>query len=415
MTISIESVRRQVAADGNMIDLPFGRGVFDVAAVAEHDRLNLEGLTVAPRFADAVRGRADRCPVLWADVRARLFAATRQLDAPTPLLELYAAMQAVAAREAGPQVDLTLFTERVICEPLIDLVIGGLSRRERATVLADQRAKIANVLHPPQRLLRGVERLFPRIKKLRDVRREVAAGFAVRRALARRVARGATRAPDGRPDYAAAVLDLHERLGTERAAYIVGTILTAIVGAPGTVAACILFELLRANEWRARVAEELAAVPLEDLVADPTRAAPLTYCALREGMRLWSFPLMIGRPAYRTFTTADGREMPEGSTYWLSSYLMHRDPAHWSHPDDFDPDRWGGEQATRRGSFVPFGWTGRTCVGATLGLAQQFLFLRLVLVDWRLTPDARATARMGLDGVAAPEDMSGAVSRADAG
>ncbi|MFA5963518.1 MAG: cytochrome P450 [Sphingomonas sp.] len=412
MTLDIGAVHRRASLEGKVFQLdPRTLAVFDPRQLSTFDRLNFADLHMAPRWTDAVRGRPDRCPVLWSEVRQKLIARTRRLDDAAVLTALYDNMCRLGQEIGGKSVDLTIWSERVICEPLVDHVFAGLRPADRRVLLDEQRAKIANVLYPEEQLLHGITRLFPRLKRASDAIKEIRAGRVVARNLKRRLS-GKSPPQD---DYAEAVLELAGRLGISRMTYVMTTLLTAIAGAPGTLAACILFELLRHPAWKQRIADELEALPLATLAADPARNAPLTDRFLKEAMRLWTFPLLVTRPIYREFAV-DDREMRFGEAYCASAYVLHRDPDHWPDPERFDPDRWTRDGQGRGSGFSAFGWGARTCVGASFGLAQYFLFMRLVTVGATISPATDAAGgigSMGLDGIAAPMDFHGDVTVLD--
>jgi len=409
MTLDIHGICQRASAEGKVFELGPGElAVFDLKELTKFDRLNFENLHMAPRWSDALRGRPDRCPVLWAEVRQKLFARTRGLDRFEVLADLYARMRRLGGALGGSAVDLTVWSERVICEPLVDHVFAGLSPADRQVLIDDQQAKIANVLYPEEQLLRGLSRRFPQLKRASDGLKEIRAGRIIARNLKRRLSGKSPR----QDDYAEAVLELSGRLGVARMTYVMTTLLTAIAGAPGTLAACILFELLRHPQWQQRIAAELAPLSLADYLADPARTAPLTDRFMKEAMRLWTFPLIVKRPVCKEFDIGD-RRMRFGEAYFTSAYILHRDPDLWPDPEVFDPDRWERSGQTR-GGFSPFGWGPRTCVGASFGLSQFFLFMRLITVDAAIAPARDGTREdigtMGLDGIAAPMHFLGSVA-----
>ena len=63
---------------------------------------------------------------------------------------------------------------------------------------------------------------------------------------------------------------------------------------------------------------------------------------------------------------------PAGMSIMISNQHLHHDPAHWTHPDTFDPTRWldGGLARDPLGSghYFPFGRGPRACVGALFAL-----------------------------------------------
>ena len=61
------------------------------------------------------------------------------------------------------------------------------------------------------------------------------------------------------------------------------------------------------------------------------------------------------------------------------------------------------------GVYAPFGWGGRTCVGASFGLAPTMLFLQIVATRFDIEFTSQERTIVGLDGIAAPENFRGIV------
>lgn len=408
MTVDLAHLRQRLRTEGRVLPFDgFSIGVFDPAAAAQLEQANFSDLYLGARLADALRQRPDRCPVLWKDVRAALVEQTRKFNTQQHLRDLRKAMrQAVAsASTSGNVTDLTWLAERSIADPLLPMIISGLSPSEHRAVLRHQHAKIASVLFPFESLLRGAEKLFPVLKRMKDFGREIRTGRIVARQLRRRLS---GKAP-AQEDYAQAVLTMADRLGMGRAAYVVTTVLAAVTGAPGTVAACILFELLRRDDWRLRIRQEFQSLSERQFLSDPLRSAPIAFRFIREAMRLWSFPLMVQR-GVRKDVTLDQLQIKQGNVYCLSSYLLHRDEAYWDEPDTFNPDRWlKADCVAQPGTYVPFGWAPRVCVGASLGLSQLMLFVQLFTTEFEIELERGARPYIELDGIAVPRDFRGTV------
>lgn len=380
-------------------------GIFDPAILAKLDRANFDGLHMQPRLADAIRQRPDRCPVLWKDVRAAMFEQTRKLGTPETHCALHSDMVRMIESLADRETDLTWLSERAISETLVPYIVGGLSRRGYRRLVRDQHTRIENVLTPFEDLLRGPQKTFPILKRIRDAWREHVAGRVVSRELRRRLA--GTHPPQN--DYAQAILAMTDRLGVSRATYVLTTLLTAIAGAPGTVGACLLYEYLSRDEWRARIRDEFDAIPEDELFREPVKSAPIAYRFVKEAMRFWSFPMIAQRMIYRDIEVDEFR-MGRGDSYFLSSFLIHRDSDYWDRPDEFDPDRWAkADRATTPGVYAPFGWGGRTCVGASFGLAQMMMFLQIVASRFDIEFTTTGRTVVTLDGIAAPENFRGVV------
>ena len=397
-------VRERMATEGRVLPVHGPKlGIFDPAILAKLDRANFDGLHMQPRFADALWQRPDRCPVLWKDVRAALSEQTRKLSTPEVHQVLHRKMVETIHGLSGSETDLTWLAERAVSETLIPFIVGGLSASDHRKLVRDQHTKLENVLTPFEDLLRGIERKLPVLRRIREARYEFAVGRVIARQLRRRM-RG-TRPPQN--DYSQAVLGLIDRLGVSRATYAISTILTAVAGAPGTFGACLLYELLCRDEWRARIREEFSAIPEEELFREPVKSAPTAHRFVKEALRFWSFPLIAQRTLYKDIEVDEFR-MKEGDFYFLSSYLIHRDAEYWDDPETFDPDRWARQdRKLAPGVYAPFGWGGRTCVGASLGLAQTMLFLQIVSTHFEFDFTSRERTVVGLDGIAAPENFFG--------
>ena len=96
--------------------------------------------------------------------------------------------------------------------------------------------------------------------------------------------------------------------------------------------------------------------------SEPVRPA----WVVREALRLWPVAWQFGRIPSREHQLATVTARPADEVV-VCSYLVHRDPAHWTEPDEFRPQRWAagaGQEA-----FIPFGWGPHACTGA--GVATQ--------------------------------------------
>ncbi|MFP5378851.1 MAG: cytochrome P450, partial [Vicinamibacteria bacterium] len=111
--------------------------------------------------------------------------------------------------------------------------------------------------------------------------------------------------------------------------------------------------------------------------ADPPAAWPdlvdrgrykwLDAC-VQETLRLypsvWFFDRLATRP-----TTMAGVDIPEGAVVLLSNYALHRNPAWFPSPDAFEPERFLAAPPAR-GSYLPFGFGPRYCMGAPYALQE---------------------------------------------
>ncbi|TFV29888.1 cytochrome P450 [Streptomyces sp. T1317-0309] len=90
---------------------------------------------------------------------------------------------------------------------------------------------------------------------------------------------------------------------------------------------------------------------LQQVIAETLRLHPSTWMLMRSPVT----DVELGRHV-----------LPAGSTVLFSIYALQRDPALYSHPDEFAPDRWAPERAAqinRDDAYIPFGAGIRGCAG----------------------------------------------------
>lgn len=374
--------------------------VFDARAVQRLEAANFADLTLLDGFVDTVRGRTSE-QVTWTSLRSAWSTQMRALTDASGLRQLAGRMDHVLRSEGGQAQDLVWLAERISVEALIPGIIHGLGPTAHRRVVREVQSKIALVLSDVE------AHRAPPGHQLRMTIHQLFAGLEVRRELKGRLHGRRPR----QHDLADPVVDMVPELGIGRAVDVVTALLTAITGSPGAAAACLLYELSHRHEWRDRIEQELAAVPVESLYASPVRSAPLTTRFLKEILRIWSSPSVVMRRA-RTNIDLDGVSLKEGQRYVLSPYLIHHDAAYWKDPEIFDPDRWQSDHPRGQcphGSYVPFGWAPKSCIGANLGMAQLILLAHLLCTRYRVAVAENSQARMIVASVVRPTDFMGAI------
>jgi len=139
-----------------------------------------------------------------------------------------------------------------------------------------------------------------------------------------------------------------------------------------------LWAMGRDSVLQDRVAAEVAALGDRPLTVEDVPGLPFTVQVVHEALRICPPGPVITRLAMRD-VIIDGHRVPAGSNVMIGVYALHHDPALWTDPEKFDPDRFApGRSAERdRWQFLPFGAGQRNCIGshfamleATLGLAS---------------------------------------------
>jgi hypothetical protein len=102
---------------------------------------------------------------------------------------------------------------------------------------------------------------------------------------------------------------------------------------------------------------------------------------VREALRLWPVAWQFGRTPSREHQLAALTAKPSDEVV-VCSYLVHRDPAHWSEPDEFRPERWASGAGHE--AFIPFGWGPHACTGAGVATQVAETLVGLITSAYRL-------------------------------
>lgn len=142
-----------------------------------------------------------------------------------------------------------------------------------------------------------------------------------------------------------------------------------------TTLAYALWALGNNSDIQRRVATEVAAAGAE-LTPDDVARLPYTVQVLHEALRLCPPGALNGRTALRDIAV-DGFRVQAGSLVGVGVYALHRDPALWERPEEFDPDRFSPENSAGRSrwQYVPFGAGPRKCVGDHFAMLEATLAL----------------------------------------
>jgi len=87
--------------------------------------------------------------------------------------------------------------------------------------------------------------------------------------------------------------------------------------------------------------------------------------------------------------------LPKGTVWIIYIRGMHRNPAYWQRPDDFDPDRWEGEDLHREG-YMPFGNGPRLCIGEHFAMMEMQLILTSIIQNWNFKLEVMEVAEKPL-------------------
>ncbi len=89
-------------------------------------------------------------------------------------------------------------------------------------------------------------------------------------------------------------------------------------------------------------------------------------------------------------TELGGVPIPKGSLVVFSRYSLHRHPAFWKNPDQFNPDRFEPDhEENKRSTYasVPFGGGPRICIGINFAMMELIAVLAIVSQSYRVVVD----------------------------
>ncbi len=137
-----------------------------------------------------------------------------------------------------------------------------------------------------------------------------------------------------------------------------------------------------------RLQSEAKTILGDDALPSPEAFRRLTYTmqVVQESLRLYPPAWIMSRLAL-----ADDQigpyTIPAGATALVCPYLLHRDPANWPDPSQFDPDRFapgGAKEQLHSYAYLPFGGGPRLCIGNQFALMEMQILLAMLVRNFDL-------------------------------
>ena len=90
-----------------------------------------------------------------------------------------------------------------------------------------------------------------------------------------------------------------------------------------------------------------------------------------------------------------GVKVPAGTKMVIPIHLLHRHPKYWKDPEEFQPERWMGEEhpSSHKHAFMPFSNGPRNCIGYFFAEVEAKLLMAPLIRHFlfRLAPSVRDT------------------------
>ncbi|OBB98546.1 cytochrome P450 [Mycobacterium sp. 852002-40037_SCH5390672] len=147
-----------------------------------------------------------------------------------------------------------------------------------------------------------------------------------------------------------------------------------------TTLAFALWALGRHPEIQHRVAEEVSAIEDRPLTPADVSRLGFTGQVISEALRLCPPVPVAGRTAMRDIDV-DGYRVEAGTMLLVGTFGMHRDPAFWANPLEFNPDRFSPSNVSQidRWQYIPFGAGPRSCIGDHFATLEITLTLATII------------------------------------
>jgi cytochrome P450 len=141
-----------------------------------------------------------------------------------------------------------------------------------------------------------------------------------------------------------------------------------------------MWALGRHPDLQNRVLAEVAELGDRDITPDDIDDLTYTVQVLHEALRLCPPGAGAARVAKQDMII-DGYRVEAGSQVLVGIYAVQRDPALWTDPLTFDPDRFTPELSKRRDrwQYLPFGRGPRSCIGDHFAMLESTLALATVV------------------------------------
>lgn len=139
-------------------------------------------------------------------------------------------------------------------------------------------------------------------------------------------------------------------------------------------------------EIQQKVFEELIEIQLQtDDVVEQLQQMTYTNAVINESMRLYPPAWITDRENIEDDELL-GYHIKEKTLIGVSFYEIHRNPKYWDKPEDFNPERFLGEQKKESYKyFYPFGAGPRMCIGLGFAMYEMSLTLSYIVKKYKIT------------------------------
>ncbi|KAF5293673.1 hypothetical protein FQA39_LY03158 [Lamprigera yunnana] len=165
-----------------------------------------------------------------------------------------------------------------------------------------------------------------------------------------------------------------------------------------TVSTALMFlmhELSLHQEIQAKLADEIReCCPKNEVGITYQSLIEMEYLdmVVAESLRKWPPTITTDRKSNRTFTIVakelweETTEFDGGTLCLIPIFAIHRDPKYFTNPDQFDPERFNGEnrKSIKPNTYLPFGVGPRNCIGSQYAIIEMKTFIFYLLRNFEV-------------------------------
>ncbi|OXA80058.1 Cytochrome P450 [Flavobacterium aquidurense] len=146
-----------------------------------------------------------------------------------------------------------------------------------------------------------------------------------------------------------------------------------------------LYLLGKNPEVQEKIFKEVTEVELQtNDIAEQLQKMPYTNAVLNESMRLYPPAWITDRQNVEDDIIGD-YNIKKGTLIGVSFYELHRNPKYWENPEEFNPERFLGEQKKQSIQyFYPFGAGPRMCIGAGFAIYEMCLTISHIVKKYTI-------------------------------
>uniref|UniRef100_A0A8C6SF53 Cytochrome P450, family 27, subfamily B, polypeptide 1 n=1 Tax=Neogobius melanostomus TaxID=47308 RepID=A0A8C6SF53_9GOBI len=151
-----------------------------------------------------------------------------------------------------------------------------------------------------------------------------------------------------------------------------------------------LYELSRHPEVQSRLREEVLKVLGDRRIPEAADVAQMSLlkATVKEVLRLYPVIPANARVITERDIHVGGYIIPKKTLITLCHFATSRDPAVFSSPDEFLPQRWLNRDHTHHPyATVPFGVGKRSCIGRRIAELELYLAIARILLEFDVKPD----------------------------